>query len=95
MVIKETKRPWIKNTSGHGARYGDRSFYQSSAWRKTRNAFIAANPNCVECGKPATVADHKIRVAEGGDKLNWSNLQPMCAKCHNKKDNNAGKHAKS
>lgn len=91
MEIKSIKRPWEKNSSGHGARYGDRSFYQSSAWRKTRNAFIAANPLCIQCGAIATVADHKVRVAEGGDKLSWSNLQPMCASCHNKKDNNAGK----
>lgn len=75
----------------HNHRNGDRSFYQSKAWRDTRNAFIAANPRCCECGEPATVADHKTRIAEGGDKLAWSNLQPMCQKCHNKKDNNAGR----
>ena len=88
MEIKSIKRPGQEN---YGKRYGDRSFYQSSAWRKTRNAFIAVNPLCIECGGIATVADHKKRVADGGDKLSWSNLQPMCASCHNKKDNNAGK----
>ena len=88
MIINDIRK---RKSHGHDNRNGDRSFYQTTAWRKCRNAFIAANPKCFVCGKPAEVADHKIRVAEGGDKLNWSNLQPMCQKCHNKKDNNAGK----
>jgi 5-methylcytosine-specific restriction protein A len=81
----------IRKHRSHDRRNGDRSFYQSSAWRKTRNAFMAVHPNCIECGKPASVADHKIRVKDGGSALDWGNLQPMCASCHNKKDNNAGK----
>jgi len=90
MEIKSISRPWVKKSS-HGARYNITGFYQSKAWRNTRNAFIAANPKCIECGQKATVADHKVRVNDGGAELDWSNLQPMCAKCHNKKDNNAGK----
>jgi 5-methylcytosine-specific restriction endonuclease McrA len=89
MEINSIKRPWIKNTS-----YGNRTkeaFYQTSAWTKCRNAFIQAHPKCVGCGQKATVADHKIRVKDGGAKLDWSNLQAMCAKCHNKKDNNASR----
>jgi 5-methylcytosine-specific restriction endonuclease McrA len=81
----------IRKQSSHNRRNGDRSFYQSSAWTKTRNAFIAANPKCIQCGKPANVADHKVRIKDGGSALDWSNLQAMCSSCHNKKDNNAGK----
>ena len=81
----------IRKHRSHDRRKGDRSFYQTSAWRNTRNAFMAAHPYCIECGKPANVADHKIRIADGGSELDWSNLQPMCSSCHNKKDNNAGK----
>lgn len=93
MEIKQLKRPWIKGTGTHRHdNRNDREFnYQSSVWRNTRNAFIAANPYCIECGEKATVADHKVRIKEGGDPYNWSNLSPMCSKCHNKKDNNAGK----
>lgn len=93
MRINEIKRPWIKTTSGnhrHDNR-NDRGFnYQSSVWRNTRNAFIAANPYC-ECGEKATVADHKIRIKDGGDPYNWSNLQALCSSCHNRKDANSGK----
>lgn len=93
MEIKSIRRPWQKNTSAshrHDNR-NDRGFnYQSSVWRNTRNAFIAANPHC-KCGQKATVADHRVRIKDGGDPYAWSNLTPMCQSCHNKKDNNAGK----
>lgn len=88
MIITDIRK---HRSHGHNNRNGDRSFYQSPEWRKTRNAFIALNPRCVECGAIATVADHKIRVKDNGAKLDWSNLQALCASCHNKKDNNAGK----
>lgn len=81
----------IRKRSSHGKRYNVTGFYQSKAWTKTRNAFIKANPKCIQCGGQANVADHKVRIADGGAKLDWSNLQAMCSKCHNKKDNNAGK----
>lgn len=69
----------------------DRGFdYQSPQWRTTRNAFIAANHMC-KCGAKATVADHKVRIKDGGDPYAWSNLQPKCQKCHDSKDNNAGR----
>jgi 5-methylcytosine-specific restriction endonuclease McrA len=89
MEIKSIKRYWIKETSHRHDCRNDREFnYQSKSWRSTRNAFIAANPRC-SCGEPATVADHIVRIKDGGDPYNWSNLQPMCKACHNKKDNNA------
>lgn len=88
MIIKSIRK---QETHRHNHRNGDRSFYQSAIWTKTRNAFIAANPKCVICGAPSQVVDHIKRVADGGDKLNWSNLQAMCQKCHNRKDNNAGR----
>lgn len=98
MVIKEAKRPWIKNTSGshrHDNR-NDREFnYQSSAWRNTSKAFLTANPVCFLCGKPSKISDHKVRIKDGGDPYNWANLQPMCSKCHNRKDNNTGKYEKT
>lgn len=63
----------------------------TAAWRKARNAYLAANPLCVMClaMKPerttaATVVDHK--VPHRGDKeLFWSqgNWQSLCAPHHN------------
>lgn len=91
MQIKSVKRPWIKEESHRHSHRNDRGFnYQSKAWTTTRNAFIKANPVC-KCGKPANVADHRVRVKENGDPYAWSNLQALCSSCHNKKDNNASK----
>jgi 5-methylcytosine-specific restriction protein A len=91
MQIKSIKRPWEKDRDEHrhNNRSFDRQFYQSKEWRRVRNAFIAANPKCVQCGGPSNIADHIVRIKDGGDPLNWSNLQAMCSRCHNKKDNNA------
>lgn len=89
MKIEPTSRPWIKSKS-----YGSTTknpFYNSTAWRTLRNAFIKANPKCIECGQPATVADHKVRIKEGGAPLDPNNLQAMCQSCHNRKDNNVTK----
>lgn len=88
MIISDIRK---HRAHGHNNRNGDRAFYQTPEWRNTRNAFISLHSRCVQCGNKAQVADHKIRVADGGAKLDWNNLQAMCHKCHNKKDNNAGK----
>lgn len=58
-------------------------------WSKARDAFLEANPLCVECRKvgyinPATVVDHII--PHKGDKdLFWdeTNWQPLCETHHN------------
>jgi 5-methylcytosine-specific restriction enzyme A len=58
----------------------------SSAWRKARLAFLAINPLCVECGRVATVVDH--RVPHRGDPAvfwNRGRWQSMCASCHSRK----------
>lgn len=82
MRINDIKRPWIKSTSSQGARNNDSSFYRTPAWRKTRLDFLQAHRNCVICGDPAQMVDHKKRILDGGDKYDWNNLQAMCNKCH-------------
>ena len=60
-------------------------------WRKTRAAFLDANPTCIDCGHPATVADHAPRtrrqlLADGvANPDAWDHLQPRCATCHGRK----------
>jgi len=89
--IESIQRPFGPDNSKHRHNNrGDRSFYQTSAWRSTRNAFIKSNPWCAECLKdgkktPATVCDHKTQIIEGGDKFNPDNLQSLCASHHNSK----------
>jgi 5-methylcytosine-specific restriction protein A len=82
MQINSIKRPWVKGTSSQGARNNDSSFYRTPEWRRTRAAFLQVNPSCVVCGVPAQMVDHKVQLIKGGAKHDWSNLQPMCNKCH-------------
>lgn len=60
--------------------------YNDVRWRKYRAIFLAANPVCVVCERPATVVDHIQTVAVRPD-LFWTprNHQPMCDACHNHK----------
>ena len=48
-----------------------------------RAAIIRPGVRCVDCGQPATVADHVIPIAEGGSNDPITNGQPMCEPCHN------------
>lgn len=64
--------------------------YHSSRWGETSRAYRAANPLCEEClrhGKQslATSVDHIKALKDGGDPWDDSNLQSLCARCHNRK----------
>jgi len=50
-------------------------------WRRRRAAYLADHTDCVMCGEPATVVDHRLPLAAGGadDETNW---QPLCKLCH-------------
>jgi len=66
------------------------SFYHSSAWRKKRADYLIEHPFCVECNRSgrltkATVVDHVIPIRMGGELLEDSNLQALCASCHTRK----------
>jgi 5-methylcytosine-specific restriction endonuclease McrA len=60
-----------------------RAMYDSAAWRSYRLRFLAENPECYACGKPATQVDHLIphkgdvRLFEKVD-----NHLPLCESCH-------------
>jgi 5-methylcytosine-specific restriction endonuclease McrA len=62
-------------------------FYQSRAWRETREAFLKANPVCSVpyCSSPALRVDHKKTRKSGGAEFAWSNLQGFCVTHHNQK----------
>lgn len=58
-------------------------------WQKLRNQYIAQNPICCDPLKlhpnrviPATDVDHVIPLAQGGARLEWSNLRSLCRECH-------------
>lgn len=64
-----------------------------SAWRKTRAAFLARNPTCIDCGAPATDADHsplsRAELVRRGDPNPNAHhhLEPRCHPCHTSKTN--------
>lgn len=55
-------------------------------WQRLRKLYIRKHPVCVECGAPATDVDHIVPRRCGGSD-DESNLQALCATCHNRKTN--------
>ena len=66
-------------------------FYVSTAWVKIRTAYIREYPLCEVCSRKdivtaATEVDHKIPIKIDYElRLEWSNLNALCHRCHSKK----------
>jgi len=92
----KNRRPWVTPRTAHtGRKRTNQKFYNSTAWRKARKAFLIQNPLCVKCQEtglviPADVVDHKVPINEGGDKLDPNNFQALCHKHHNQKSGREG-----
>lgn len=76
----------------HKAERYDEQFYQRYSWRKLRNDYIEQHPYCELCAKrgynvPAKYVDHIIARQDGGNELDWNNLQSLCRACHQRKSN--------
>lgn len=83
-VPKRKQRPWLQGQNKASKQRIERNkFYQTNAWRTLRNMFIKRHPLCVECDGIGQVVDHIIPIKQGGDSLEWDNLQTMCHRCHN------------
>jgi 5-methylcytosine-specific restriction protein A len=60
-------------------------------WRPLRDLFLSRNPLCVICRRQdrltaATHVDHIIPHRMNDDlRLDWNNLQALCASCHSRK----------
>lgn len=90
--LNSTRRPWEPEKLGkqEGRTVDNSAFYNSALWRKTRREFLNMYPLCITCkGKGitrlASVVDHKQPMSQGGDAIDWNNLQGMCDSCHNSK----------
>ena len=57
-----------------------------SDWTRLRNAYIRAHPICEirqKCsGAAAVEVDHILALANGGERLDETNLQSTCKACH-------------
>lgn len=67
-------------------------FYNSTTWKKTRNAYYKAKFGmCEQCGScnGKMIVHHKTwinanNVTDTNITLNWDNLMLLCLDCHNK-----------
>lgn len=87
-TIKKTQhRPWMPERVPFGRRENsNRSFYTSPEWRRARKHYIELHPLCEICHRQvSTVVDHIKPINQGGEPLDESNFQALCASCHNKK----------
>lgn len=68
-----------------------RRVYESRRWReRVRPAKLARDPLCQACKHQGLVVeaahvDHRMPIAQGGDKWSEDNLVSLCASCHSRK----------
>lgn len=87
---KKKNRPWLPERKPFQRHVDNSSFYNGSKWRKVSRLHKEKHPLCVKCleeGKSTAVefTDHIVRIEDGGDKYDESNLQSLCAFHHNQK----------
>jgi 5-methylcytosine-specific restriction protein A len=52
-------------------------------WQQTRKVVLAQEPVCRMCRNAvATLVDHIVPIVDGGSRLEYENLQPLCSRCH-------------
>ncbi|OJI04518.1 hypothetical protein AOC28_08200 [Polynucleobacter sp. MWH-Adler-W8] len=66
------------------------AIYKTKPWANIRKDILHHEPFCRECAKSGikTVAveiDHIKPIAEGGEKWDRQNMQPLCKPCHARK----------
>ena len=86
LIPKPKKRPWIKSSDKKiWGKPEHQKIYKSYRWRRLREDYLIENPECVMCGRIATVVDHIKPITQGGSIWRWDNLQSLCKYCHNSK----------
>lgn len=70
-----------------------KGFYQSSQWRKCRNAYFQMKHGlCERCSETGKIVHHKKYLNESNINdveitLSFDNLELLCQDCHNKEHN--------
>lgn len=94
--VRETRALRTRNTTDRRRRMSSEElerdyWYSSRNWRNLRRAYISRNPLCEFCfargvTKAADVVDHVVeRKDDDSRRLDSSNLQSLCHRCHNLK----------
>lgn len=87
--------PGVSRCPEHQARYERRRRQEYEAeraparergydatWERARRMYLARHPVCERCGRPATLVHHQQRLVDGGARLDFDNLEALCAACH-------------
>jgi 5-methylcytosine-specific restriction endonuclease McrA len=65
-----------------------KAFYESPAWRRTREYILKRDAGlCVHCGEPGVIVHHKIELTprnidDPAIALGEDNLETVCRTCH-------------
>ena len=71
-------------------------FYHSKEWKRLSRAFLLSKSYiCERCGRPASVAHHRVHVSDGNVydpniTLNDAQLEALCLDCHNTEHHGKG-----
>lgn len=89
------KRPWKPERTPFQREQTNYRFYNSSRWRKVSTLFKDKHPLCEKCQEEGKVTaseytDHIVRIKDGGDPYDESNLQALCKFHHNQKSGREG-----
>lgn len=90
---KKTKKEINQRNEHTPNRELRQKYYNTTEWRKLREAYLKQHPVCEEClnkGKvtPAEDIHHRISPFKNGEcnkalLLDYNNLMSLCKKCHN------------
>ena len=81
----ETEVRWFKPKPALGANKptSPRKRSRGGAWTRMSRAYRKANPICERCNqRAATQAHHRVHLKDGGELLDWTNLEALCDACH-------------
>jgi 5-methylcytosine-specific restriction endonuclease McrA len=85
---REARPERVKRSRWHTVDKSLMKFYNSKAWRQTRENKLAHNPFCEQCEANGIITegyyiDHIEPVLERPDlRLSFNNLQTLCIKCN-------------
>ena len=96
---KKIQPHWVPKREKHQRIVDNSAFYNGGKWRRFARFYKDKHPVCDQCeteGRvgPADVADHIIRIEEGGEKYDERNIQSLCNTCHNRKSGRESKNSK-